>query len=247
MFCGKSGQGLSREHVVPNWIGKVLPGVGNFTHRLDIDGGSPKFAYSARDMDFKAKIVCMSCNNGWMSGIEDRVIPILTPLLNGEARELTSTEQRSVALWACKTAMVFAHAGGILPAGLKESCRWIYKHLTPSPGSHCWLGRFADVDTDLDLRTYKFHTVPIEMTRPSQPDVRHSALVWTAGIGQLAVINLTMPTGLGRSDVTVGGVPAEWLHPVWPNDDNNITWPPPLTLSEEHLRAISRNFESRQK
>jgi hypothetical protein len=47
----------------------------------------------------KLKTVCIPCNTGWMSKIQDQTKPILSPLLLREQRVLTEADQRALAVW----------------------------------------------------------------------------------------------------------------------------------------------------
>lgn len=52
------------------------------------------------------KIPCEACNTGWMRGLEDAVIPFLTPMILGERVRLRPPRQRLLATWCVKTALV---------------------------------------------------------------------------------------------------------------------------------------------
>jgi len=63
-------------------------------------------------LSFKARIVCVGCNNGWMSRIESEVEEILRPLTRKQFPILAHThlEQlrghgQSLARWMAKTAL----------------------------------------------------------------------------------------------------------------------------------------------
>jgi len=50
----------------------------------------------AHRYEFKANVVCTTCNSGWMNELEQQVMPILPTLMNGDNRVLSPIEQRSV-------------------------------------------------------------------------------------------------------------------------------------------------------
>jgi hypothetical protein len=52
------------------------------------------------------KLCRRQCNNGWMSDLENAVRPTMVCLINDIAMELDAEQQRLLALWAVKTAMV---------------------------------------------------------------------------------------------------------------------------------------------
>jgi hypothetical protein len=53
-----------------------------------------------------ARAVCGSCNSGWMARLEKAARPILRPLILGQPRTLSMSEQLLAATWAVKTAIV---------------------------------------------------------------------------------------------------------------------------------------------
>src|SRR5437870_12455660 len=59
---------------------------------------------------FTTKHICNGCNNGWMSKLENCVKPPMGGLINDLSFRLDAEQQRVLALWASKTAMVFEGA-----------------------------------------------------------------------------------------------------------------------------------------
>jgi hypothetical protein len=54
----------------------------------------------------RLKVVCRTCNNGWMSRMENRTRPILMRLIQGIPHRLSSFDQAILAAWTAKTIMV---------------------------------------------------------------------------------------------------------------------------------------------
>lgn len=57
----------------------------------------------------KMKVVCAPCNNEWMSGMEDAVKPLLTPIIKGEAVTLEAGDLELIARWATLKAIASEH------------------------------------------------------------------------------------------------------------------------------------------
>jgi hypothetical protein len=55
----------------------------------------------------KLKVVCIACNNGWMSELQDRTKPILLPLLSREAKSLAEWDQHALAVWLTMFTMIY--------------------------------------------------------------------------------------------------------------------------------------------
>lgn len=116
-----SNAGSSKEHVWPKWIRK---------HAIEVMGvspanvqryegsqeriGEPPRRTSSREghsrLSLTIKHPCEACNNGWMSRLEAKAAPILTPMIEGGQRWLADSDIRILLAWATKTALNFAYA-----------------------------------------------------------------------------------------------------------------------------------------
>lgn len=67
--------------------------------------------WSSTTLNWKAKVVCEPCNNGWMSGIESQhAKPVMTDLIAGKVNiPISQSSANSIALFAFKTAVVLEH------------------------------------------------------------------------------------------------------------------------------------------
>jgi len=57
----------------------------------------------------KLRVVCETCNNEWMSELEDQVKPILTPLILGQEIVLNPAMQKTLAEWISLKTMIAEH------------------------------------------------------------------------------------------------------------------------------------------
>lgn len=112
LFCAREGP-LTKEHVIPRWVRDVHPPGPGGVRTTGARGesgthGAPAstFDFTGRTYDLSVRAVCASCNNGWMSALEGRAMPVLTQLINGQATTLDARAQITVARWALKTVMV---------------------------------------------------------------------------------------------------------------------------------------------
>ena len=108
-FCGASGVKISNEHAWPNWIRALFPAgpttiIGTRPGRKNVVFSPPE-----GDMGVTVNVVCKAtCNEGWMSALEESVKPFLAPMIrDGAATTLTPIQQATLTRWALKTAMVF--------------------------------------------------------------------------------------------------------------------------------------------
>lgn len=85
--------------------------------------------------------VCKQCNNGWMSILERKAKPILAPLILGEKRTLSETEQELVATWTIKTAICLQRTVPDETAFPPKSVHtWLRTKQTPPSGYRVFIG-----------------------------------------------------------------------------------------------------------
>ena len=117
VFCG--GGGLTKEHVIAEWVQSVLPkesatswqhitrtGYGGWNNPAPL----PSSFRPQRQGDVltrKLYCVCKNCNNGGMSRLQERAKPVITHLLLGTWDELTPDQQALVSAWIAMTTMVY--------------------------------------------------------------------------------------------------------------------------------------------
>ncbi|WP_434157570.1 hypothetical protein [Clavibacter michiganensis] len=110
-FCGSTP--LTKEHILPNWINKIVghdPGATNeLTQKVRrAEGGLENQSrfLATPFLRQTVKAVCANCNNGWMSTLEQRVQQTLMHLsMNGETA-LDAGTAFQFARWAIKTSMM---------------------------------------------------------------------------------------------------------------------------------------------
>ena len=109
-WCGTGSSPLTLEHIIPVWMADVLEGTGRLDHAYtdpDDESGDPTRTWHAMKPDFKAKVVCGGCNNGWMSSLETNAKKRLPPLVHGVPTRLSRVDCAVLARWASKTGLMF--------------------------------------------------------------------------------------------------------------------------------------------
>lgn len=156
IFCRKPLVKRSVEHILPQWMWPVL-GLGSGTglsnvHKRRVPGGESQLTYlviknypTTSANGFVEGQVCTKCNTGWMSQLESKVIPILSPLTerpNASAIEnLSKSDQELLSLWAVKTALVLIRSKVIARNVSDEHYDEVFKGRIPRgigvfPGFH---------------------------------------------------------------------------------------------------------------
>src|SRR5260221_14474873 len=110
IFCGTQAR-LTREHVFAQWLRAIFADplvTGSVVYRQSAQPGGPPVARSHRGdwLDTQARVVCASCNNGWMNQTEESVRAVLPKVIKGSQVLLTQEQQEALATWAVKTILM---------------------------------------------------------------------------------------------------------------------------------------------
>jgi hypothetical protein len=111
-FCG--GQGLTKEHIYPRWARSYFPNTGSKDSKHDVTRsvggqlvrGVGKLGRSGSLYSQRLRIVCATCNNGWMSVLQNSSKDLLIQLFKGEKLTLEPDEQAQLARWVVMYFMV---------------------------------------------------------------------------------------------------------------------------------------------
>ena len=154
IFCG--GTGLTREHIWADWLKKFVPRPHTFTrHTLDrqkhdeisgkIIGWSKKgrLNRSGDPRSQKMPVVCMTCNTGWMSKLQELAKPILAPLIIGNWTDLDVISQKTLSAWATMFVMVYEWADEETLASTQDERTYFKSNRTPPNHWMIWMGRYT--------------------------------------------------------------------------------------------------------
>jgi hypothetical protein len=140
VFCGTTTEKITNEHVFADWISELFGHEPEGAAELIESDGSTR-AFPAVPFQQKVRVVCKPCNEGWMSGLEVAVKDFLAPmLLEGQQTTLSPDEQRALATWSVKTAMMMDHLHPkelVVPVVQFSE---FYAAMAPLPGHLVWLG-----------------------------------------------------------------------------------------------------------
>lgn len=147
IFCG--GGNISKEHIYADWMRPyLLDSINSTSHRVTTVvqhglGGQQLLRDTRGPLQLKGdhrarglKVVCKSCNEGWMSSLQTAAKPALLPLLLGEMRTPNRDSQRSIAAWSTMLTMVYEFADPFTCA-IPRSERVAFAHAKKPP--HNWL------------------------------------------------------------------------------------------------------------
>jgi len=214
---------VTDEHVWPKWISGQLRGHRGFTM------ATPHGPRKMRSLDITAP-VCVTCNNRWLSVLEKDVQPVLGPLIYGEERTLSPDEQRRLATWVVKTALMLDLGGGspFIPAGFYYDFRL---RRSPLPGQVVWLGAYRDSYYAAWASHQALH-VGISTSEPL------NAFVSTFTAFR-AVFQALGHFSRGNMNVDDQRLLAAALARIWPPREEPIDWPPrKLAFGDDSLADL---------
>jgi hypothetical protein len=227
----------SREHVWPEWVLERLP-------PQKISGFVGRHKNLKFSREFTVGCVCQRrCNGGWMSELERANIPILGEALMDKSMFLDSLQQRTIAAWAVKTAMVLeATIPGteftFYSASERQNMRssWSIPERTA-----VWLGRYLGVG----LGAWQSGLLGHYPDDPGRYPIRASTIL----MGSLVIQVLCgrVPDKHRHPTVPISPAQGPWneiLVEAWPST-RQIYWPPVLAFDESRTIVGIHNLPAR--
>jgi len=138
--CGRPAN--SDEDVLPTWIRNQIGAKAGRKRWLLKDltpPGRPTPSANPRERELRGfsvvarKIVCVQCNNGWMSELQGMTKPVLSRMFNGEEAELGPTDQHRLLRWSTMTAICNQYSFGETLTRLEGSTCFIGHRQLPTP------------------------------------------------------------------------------------------------------------------
>jgi len=243
VFCKASDRKISKEHVWPKWLRKVIEGADEGTRSeqgriIRTRDGETLWHDTWEDIAINWQVAapCRPCNEGWMEGIEDETRPILTPLIQHEDAELGPLEKETLARWATLRVMMAQY---IDPAErpkaiTKERYHRFYEVRELPPNAQIWMARRnGEGSWPLDAGRRELF---IGEERPPKPNAYISAFA----VGHVAFVFWGHEVENGAT-VRIGDGMKPYLLPIWPEIDP-VSWPPPGLLGPRGLHTVVDNL-----
>ena len=241
-FCFEKVQKLSGEHIFSDWMNKIF--TEPWERRFALPDGRV-FTYGASDLNWKEKVVCGTCNHGWMSDVErDHAEPALTPLIVGKIGvPITEERAKSLAIFAFKTAAVV----DLMPERRKKSPPFFSRRirsafresLTIPPLVWMWMCAYIPVHYRADIFTSGYH-VDVPIIGPME------FYVCTYAIGHFVFQVVSVKSiYTGRFRINAGDTAFNKAAvQFWPDIVPGFVWPRPFALrSVEELEKFHRRWE----
>jgi hypothetical protein len=247
LFCG--GGKLSREHIWPNWLRKILqPGSLHLQvavhHPFYLSNNTVYLHPKTRQGSFtqrKIREVCRTCNNGWMSKIVERTKPFVEAMVLDQSSQLDIEAQTQLAAWIAITS-IMAELTDRKTAGIGSGDReFVMKTLSPPDNWTICLGRYAGKDyAPARYRHYGLLFLPAPEPKPVVGDPQWKLQFTTYTLCALVI------HAFSSTDIDVALRLRDRFTPpgmirIWPAPDDIISWPASRVLGDGELTAIAES------
>lgn len=254
VFC--ASEGLTKEHIWPNWLKDVVPRISP-KHQFQTGGGSRKQGslklqnernkWGTGDIHSqKLKIVCGACNNGWMSRLQESAKAILLPLPMGDREDFNFSVDECTLLstWATMFTMVVEFRDTESAAITYDERHSFSRTNMPSFNWHIWLGHIDQVREHEPWNFFHYGWSRLE--GPDDVPYKHTSQTTTFVVGRLVFHCYSSRDPLFEPDATIFGL-THSIRPIWPPPLPELAelmgTPPPLSRNDVH--RLSRNFVER--
>jgi hypothetical protein len=184
------------------------------------------------------RVVCGTCNNGWMSRLETAASPLLTPLITGNPCTISEDSALTIAKWITLKVLVGEHNKRGDAVTTQEQRDSFQTTQTIPDNFRIWIGRCGVDGWETAFWRHAGTVGPSPHVRP-EPKLKNIQSV-TFGIGELfvsafhtTVENLPLTFSLER-----GGLMTSLL-PI----GSPIDWPPTKTLTGSEASSIAHDLE----
>lgn len=230
IFCG--GAGLTKEHLFADWLTELFPHAEKDRRTFGTTTEWPNFTLTAENGHSGAKKVrevCNTCNNGWMSRIDERAKPIAVEMIQAKPITVAPEDQKTLATWLTKVAMVGDNVEREGSRISQEHRNYLRERNEPPPTWQVWVTSYGG---------WRWHHLRMEQLRspfglPNRPKTYFTSSV--VGMGTM----LAVVVGHGADGIKLEiGESGKQLQQIWPASQT-FDWPTEHDLSDEDADAFT--------
>lgn len=242
MFCKSTENKISKEHVWPKWLRKVIEG-GEGEPQEHSRIHTTRDAKTLRhetwtDIPINRQVAapCKECNEGWMEGIETETRPVLTPMIQHESVDLDPSDQEILARWATLRVMMIQC---MFPPEKRcpihpERYHRLYEVRELPPKAQIWIARRnGEGPWPTDCAHKELFIATPESAGPN-------AYITAFAVGHVAFVYWGHEVEDGAT-VNLGEGMRPYLLPIWPDIDA-IRWPPVGLLGAAGIEVVVENL-----
>lgn len=244
IFCG--GYGLSKEHVLPDWLRQIFPRLPTDTHTWgvlqNVDTATPSIRRTRGQGQIgskKVRVVCKKCNTGWLSTMEDETKATLSPIVSpGFAHSLSVDAQQRLATWIAKTTMTAEFLVKERPA-ISQAERERFKD-RKLPDAHWQIWVSSYVGTRWRKGGIFHHGLGLYIPpEPMRVGVRNTQYT-VIGLGRLVCIALSSTAQGFTMDLSEPLKVA--TRQLWPPLGQDQMWPSDRSLDDNSVEGLCAAF-----
>jgi hypothetical protein len=248
IFCG--GSGMSKEHIWGDWlkhhVKANLPKHSLGTLIVNPPGTPNVSSVGSRTGDplrSKVRVVCETCNNTWLSAIQNRVKPLLIPMIGGQPCVLSHDKQQTLATWitmATMTSEFMLHEKTQISVSQADR-EWLWEKYTPPSDWRIWIGRYQ---RHRSAEQWVHCSVPIYDVAPvvadgEGPQCNTQSTTFIIGEFFGHAMSAAFPNHARDWDWRVWPRAHQVLSQIWPLKESAIVWP---TVSVSMIDADAINI-----
>jgi hypothetical protein len=252
IFCGEFG--LSKEHIFSKWTYALVPNSPTDTHargHFTSSRGSPGVIenreikhYQGNVNTIRLRVVCKTCNNGWMSRQDNEIKSTLSALILCKAVSLNEAEQLKLATWITMKAMVAEQSRPDDAASIQGERSLLMADLRPPPSWQIWVARQTGITWRVAYQRRASTLGYLDgqgITQSPDGTLAKNTQSITIGLGQLLlnVVSTRVPQlRFSFRDTTIGHA----MHPIHPYN-RDISWPPSQILDGAQAELVATAFD----
>ena len=238
VFCGAS-EDLNRQHLLPAWLAGVFPNSDEQVMHFRQVGTDPSDRHEWPKKPFRerSRVVCRTCNEGWMARLEDAAKPLLRPAVRHVPCAFDADAQRLAARWALQTCLVLQASQGDVMAPA-EHFAWLREHDEPPPQAAVWIAsNYRGRDGALGVN-YLQKPVSLRSDDARLGDQSDVGYLSFLAVGALAFVVL----GHGfsrRTEIEYAGELGHGMLKIWPVAQPVVAWPPRQMMDADFMELLT--------
>jgi hypothetical protein len=238
---------MTAEHIWSDWMGRLfLPHKG--TYQVEWGTALKAKQWKSKYIDAVAKVVCKSCNEGWMSEIDAQAsLTMSNMILHGAAVSLLPIGIASIAMFAYKAAVVIDYArrdpaGPFFPPA--ERKRFSEgDHFIP-PGVQVWISSFRPRGAHVH-GSYSGHYGKIKSGK--YRNFGFNVLTYAVGFVLLQVVSYRWGSRLIKPpEFTPYVLQANRFDvistPIWPPEGRPVLWPTQQYITNDTVMQFAERW-----
>jgi hypothetical protein len=237
---------MSREHIWADWLKKYIPkdmtdyrSLSATTHETHTEFTHKKHGGDLRSRTLR--VVCKSCNNGWMSQLQQRTKPYLLPLISGDVTAFDAKAQEILSAWVAIFVMVAEHFDRYKVVSSQTERGSLWKNQKAPSNWKIWIGDYQRKNWKAHLARFcvaissrKHHRIRRMDNGLPRPNTQTVTFV----VGRLYVHVASSATDIFEDWHLVR---PDLLVQIWPVRRNIVAWPR-TTMTDRDADKIAGEF-----